>query len=275
MIDTNEQNILRRVKPFWRGRITMMALCCDLYGLVGFPHRRPREPLGIHAEEAVQASVAEGLREVYVPASLEDTPASPPNQVQWTWWSWSSETGSSWPDDDAQYRASNRNISLNASTNEAITESHQPTSSNLVEVSGLVKVVSAEDRARMVAFDLTLTPLQNLSNTILPEITEDFAYQHQRQLNHLHEMRPEAISGRANNTTFVPMLLADHLQAAGVDLTAQPTGWSYTIAVFGSEADEGTASRLMWMAHGELPNTSRQPSLDLALLTTWPSSSFP
>ena len=235
-----------------------------LVALLVFPGSAANEnPWAIHAEEAVQASVAEGLREVYVPASLEDTPASPPNQVQWTWWSWSSETGSSWPDDDAQYRASNRNISLNASTNEATTESHQPTGANLVEVSGLVKVVSAEDGARMVAFDLTLTPLQNLSNnTILYVVlTEDFAYdQHQRQLNHLvREMRPEVgFSVKANNTTsFVSMLPADHLQAAGVDLTAQPTGWSYTIAVFGSEADEGTASRLMWMAHGELPSPSQ------------------
>ena len=228
------------------------------------------EPWAIHAEEEVKSSSAVELREVYVPNSLEDTPLPPPNHVQWTWWSWSSETGSSWPDDDALYRASNRNISLNATSNEATTESHQHPTSSLVEVVGQVKVVSAEDRARMVAFDLELTPLQNLSNhTILYVVlTEDRAYdQHQRQLEHLvREMRPEVgFSVKANNTTsFVSMLPADHLEAAGVDLTTQPTGWSYTIAVFGSEDDSSTESRLLWMAHGDLPSPSQQVSANQA-----------
>ena len=227
-------------------------------------------PWAIHAEDEVQPSSADELREVYVPTSLEDTPVPPENHVQWTWWSWSEETGSSWPDDDALYRASNRNISLNASTNEATTESHQHPSLNLVEVSGLVKVVSAEDRARMVAFDLELTPLQNLSNhTILYVVlTEDLAFdQHQRQLQHLvREMRPEVgFSVKANNSTsFVSMLPADHLEAAGVDLEGQPTGWSYTIAVFGSEDDESMESRLLWMAHGELPSPSQHISANQA-----------
>ena len=60
-------------------------------------------PWAIHAENEVQFSSADELREVYVPISLKDTPVPAQNQVQWTWWSWSSETGSSWPDDDALY----------------------------------------------------------------------------------------------------------------------------------------------------------------------------
>ena len=246
--------------------VAMLALLMLLPGSAA-----NENPWAVHAEQEVLSSTAAELREVYVPTSLEDTPVSSSNHVQWTWWSWSTETGSSWPDDDALYRGSNRNISLNASTNEATTESHQHPSSNLVEVSGLVKVVSAEDRARMVAFDLELTPLQNLSNhTILYVVlTEDLAFdQHQRQLHHLvREMRPEVgFSVKANNTTsFVSMLPADHLEAAGVDLEDQPTGWSYTIAVFGSEDDESTESRLLWMAHGELPS----PSQDISANQAW------
>ena len=221
------------------------------------------EPWAIHAEEEIQVSNAKQLREVYVPASLQDTPEPASNYVQWTWWSWSEETGSSWPDDDALYRASNRNISLNASTNKATTETHERPPSELLELSGKVKVVSAEDRTRMVAFDLELTPQNNLSNhTILYVVlTEDLAFdQHQRELKHLvREMRPEvAFSVKANNTTsFVSMLPADHLEAAGVDLTSQPTGWSYTIAVFGSAAGENTETELLWMAHGELPSPAK------------------
>ena len=220
-------------------------------------------PWAIHAVDDVQVSDAQTLSEVYVTSSLLNTPEPTSNNVQWTWWSWSGETGSSWPDDDALYRASNRNISLNTSSMEATTESHQIPPTNLVDVSGQVKVVSAEDRERMVAFDLELTPLRNLSNhTILYVVlTEDLAFdQHQRQVNNLvREMRPEVgFSVKANNTTsFVSMLPADHLEAAGVHLEAEPTGWSYSIAVFGSESDGSTESSLLWLAHGELPSPAQ------------------
>ena len=64
----------------------------------------------------------------------------------------------------------------------------------MVELSGDVKVVSAEDRVRMVAFDLSITPLENLSNhTILYVVlTENIAEdQHRRQAEQLvREMRP-------------------------------------------------------------------------------------
>ena len=241
-------------------RLFFIALAC-LFLLPGSAANE--EPWAIHAEDEIRVSNAKQLREVYVPASLQDTPEPTSNHVQWTWWSWSDETGSSWPDDDALYRASNRNISLNSSTNEATTELHERPSTDLLHLNGKVKVVSAEDRIRMVAFDLELTPQRNLSNhTILYVVlTEDLAFdQHQRQLKHLvREMRPEvAFSVKANNTTsLVSMLPADHLDAAGVDLASQPTGWSYTIAVFGSEDSENTEMELLWMAHGELPSPSK------------------
>ena len=115
----------------------------------------------------------------------------------------------------------------------------------------------------MVAFDLEVTPLQNLSNhTILYVVlTEDRAVDvHQRTVHHLvRELRPEVgFSVKANNSTaFVSMLPADHLQAAGVDLQDEPNGWSYTVVVFGSEAETDLESRLLWMAHGPLPPRSK------------------
>ena len=72
------------------------------------------EAWAIHAHADISTSNAEGLQEIYAPMNLEDLPARTQGYVQWTWWSWSEETGSSWPDDDALYRASNRNLSLNA-----------------------------------------------------------------------------------------------------------------------------------------------------------------
>ena len=101
--------------------------------------------------------------------------------------------------------------------------------------------------------------MENLSNhTILYVVlTEDRAVdQHQRKMNHLvRELRPEVgFSVKANNaTSFVSMLPADHLAAAGVNLKEETTGWSYTVAVFGTGAEEENESRLLWMAHGSLP----------------------
>ena len=225
-----------------------------------------QQPWAVHAASELVESKAAGLEEVYVPASLSDVPEPQDDHVRWTWWSWSEETGSDWPDDDALYRASNRNLSLEANEGQITTEQHALPAVPMVTVTGEVRVVSAEDRARMVAFDLEVTPLQNLSNhTILYVVlTEDRAVDvHQRTVHHLvRELRPEVgFSVKANNSTaFVSMLPADHLQAAGVDLQGEPNGWSYTVVVFGGEAETDLESQLLWMAHGPLPSPQQTVS---------------
>ena len=229
------------------------------------------QPWAIHATDELKPSVADGLEEVYVASSLDNLPEASGDVVRWTWWSWSDETGSSWPDDDALYRASSRNLSVEANQTGSTVEMHALPTTSMLEVTGEVKVVSAEDGARMVAFDIEVMPLFNLSNhTILYVVlTEDRAAdQHLRQVNHLvRELRPEVgFSVKANNaTSFVSMLPADHLEAAGVDLKEVPTGWSYTVAVFGAGADEDNESRLLWMAHGTLPS----PQQDVSATQTW------
>ena len=171
------------------------------------------QPWAIHAAADLQPSTADGLEEVYAPASLSDISEPSDGQIRWTWWSWSEETGSSWPDDDALYRASSRNLTVEADRNEAVVETHNLPSEARISVAGEVKVVSAEDRMRMVAFELEVTPLENLSNhTILYVVlTEDRAVdQHQRKVDHLvRELRPEVgFSVKANKTTsFVSCLL--------------------------------------------------------------------
>ena len=217
------------------------------------------QPWAVHAVADLEPSQAKGLEELYAPASLSAMPEANDDRVRWAWWSWSEETGSSWPDDDALYRASSRNLTVQLAQETPTVETHDLPSEALISVAGEVKVVSAEDRARMVAFDLEVTPLENLSNhTILYVVlTEDRAVdQHQRKVNHLvRELRPEVgFSVKAHNaTSFVSMLPADHLAAAGVDLKEETTGWSYTVAVFGTGAEEENESRLLWMAHGSLP----------------------
>ena len=229
------------------------------------------QPWAVHAVADLEPSQAKGLEELYAPASLSAMPEANDDRVRWAWWSWSEETGSNWPDDDALYRASSRNLTVQLAQETPTVETHDLPSETLISVAGEVKVVSAEDRARMVAFDLEVTPLENLSNhTILYVVlTEDRAVdQHQRKVNHLvRELRPEVgFSVKANNaTSFVSMLPADHLAAAGVNLKEETTGWSYTVAVFGTGAEEENESRLLWMAHGSLP----APQQSVSATHTW------
>ncbi|MAF94009.1 hypothetical protein CMO85_05035 [Candidatus Woesearchaeota archaeon] len=228
------------------------------------------EAWAIHAEVDMTTLDEGGLSEVYMPLELAQDPSVPDDYIQWSWWSWSADTGSDWPDDDALYRASNRNISLNATASLPFVEHHPLASQETITLEGKVKVVSAEDRVRMVAFDIAITPQVNLSNhTILYVVlTENVAEdQQRRQVDHLvRELRPEvSFSVKANTTTeFVSMLPADHLEAAGVNLASHPTGWSYSVAVFGNEVGGNNTARLLALAHGDLPSPSIHSDLSQA-----------
>ena len=63
------------------------------------------QPWAVHAVADLEPSQAKGLEELYAPASLSAMPEANDDRVRWAWWSWSEETGSNWPDDDALYRA--------------------------------------------------------------------------------------------------------------------------------------------------------------------------
>jgi hypothetical protein len=99
----------------------------------------------------------------------------------------------------------------------------------VIDLSGTVKVVSAEDQWRFIVFELAITPQVNLSNQTIMYIvlTEDIATDHHRRqtTSLVRELRPEVgFSLKANNTTeMTTMLSADHLDAAGVNLEAGPT----------------------------------------------------
>ena len=114
------------------------------------------EAWAIHAEVDMTTLDEGGLSEVYMPLELAQDPSVPDDYIQWSWWSWSADTGSDWPDDDALYRASNRNISLNATASLPFVEHHPLASQETITLEGKVKVVSAEDRVRMVAFDIAI-----------------------------------------------------------------------------------------------------------------------
>ena len=218
------------------------------------------ETWSIYAHAPVPNEDMEVLREVFLATSLETRTAPSPTTVEWAWYSWSETSGSSWPKDDALYRQ--EHFGLNQSETEEHVVEHPRSPNNLMTVTGKVNVVAAEDYVRFVTFELSLTPTVNLSNQTLMYLvlTEDKAVDnHQRSTTNLvRELRPEvAFSLRANNTTeMTAMLSGEHLIAAGVDLIDQPTGWSYSIAVFGG-LEEAEELELLVLKSDRLPSPSR------------------
>jgi len=225
----------------------------------------------IHAYAPVPGEDAKVLRETFLSANME-APSRPSESatVDWVWWSWSDSTGSDWPNDDAMYRKQHFNLSSSTVNTTGHQVEHHRITTDLVDMTGRVNIVAAEDNARFVTFEVDITPRVNLSDQTLLYLvlTEDRARDvHLRHVNHLvRELRPEvAFSLKANNTTsMTAMLAADHLAAAGVDLTDQPTGWSYTIAMFGGTQGSETIE-LMLLKHDRLP----APMLHLTAAQKW------
>jgi len=225
----------------------------------------------IHAHAPVPDEDAEVLRETFLSADME-APSRPSKSatVDWVWWSWSESTGSDWPNDDAIYRQQHFNLSSSTVNATGHRVEHRRITTDLVDMNGRVNVVAAEDNVRFVTFELDITPRVNLSDQTLLYLvlTEDRARDvHHRQVDHLvRELRPEvAFSLKADNTTsMTAMLAADHLAAAGVDLTDQTTGWSYTIALFGGREGSET-SDLLLLKHDRLP----APTLHLTAAQKW------
>ena len=214
----------------------------------------------IHAEATVSETNIPVLEETFLPPNGgHPSVKASEGLVRWTWWSHSEETGSLWPDDDALYRANHLNLTPPGTGEDPIVKQHVLWSEETVRIEGTIRTVSAEDQTQFVLFELDITPLSNLSNQTLlyVALTENIAQdQHHRETNHLvRELRPEVgFSLTANNTTRMnAMLPADHLLAAGVDLGEEPTGWSYTLAMFGGTEDNASEIGLLALRHGALP----------------------
>jgi len=217
-------------------------------------------PWEIHAQQPLNSNDGLVLKEVFLDAEAKAPTEITSNDstIQWTWWRWSESTGSDWPDDDAVYRSSRLNLSSQEDLSDVITRTvHTPAT---VQMEGTVKVVSAEDQLRFITFHLDVTPLVNLSQETLLYVvlTETRAVDHHlRTTTHLvREMRPEVgFSLQANNTTSMTVLLpADHLQAAGVDLENQPTGWRYSLAMMGGVEGTDVDDQVLMLVSDTLPS---------------------
>ena len=108
------------------------------------------ETWSIYAHAPVPNEDMEVLREVFLATSLETRTAPSSTTVEWAWWSWSENSGSSWPKDDALYRQ--EHFGLDQSETEEHVVEHPRSPNNLMTVTGKVNVVAAEDYVRSVSY---------------------------------------------------------------------------------------------------------------------------
>lgn len=239
-------------------RIVMSILCACLVFL-------PSVTADTIQSKAELSSVQfDFLAEVFQPQTGLVEQTYNDSTIALSWWLWSDETGSNWPDDDAISRAETLAIEKNEtlkSLGEVRINSHFETpqaNMKLINVSGTVSTALVEE-GEAVLFDLAITPKVNLSSTTLMYlvISKNYATDHHgRQMEHLiMEWKPEiGFSNREGNTTNKQYLIEpEHLRAAGVDFDAEPRVWSYSIIFFGHQEGEGE-TQLLSLYHGQVPD---------------------
>ena len=198
------------------------------------------------------------------------------DMVSLSWWLWSDETNSNWPDDDAKSRANSYKLNLDSQSgsvsyfNQYSTETEASNNSSkindlmpLIDLTGEVIVAEGETDIWYIRMPIEMTPLVNLTDDTLLYIflsQKNAVDHHDRVINNLiYDMKPEVgFSIKADNTTSVEWIISsEHLEAAGVDLKQYPYGWQLTMAFFGAiESDNGT-EQLLSLHHFDIPAKSQ------------------
>ncbi len=214
----------------------------------------------------------EVLMECFVAITTDDCDAASDNTVVLNWWSYSDETNSNWPDDDAKARAGELFVNLTKDDAQIIINeeiSSQQANDNRNEIDNLLPVVSLvgelniyqELDGHRIDIPIEMTPLVNFSDSTIMYIylTKEYSIDdHNRRLTNLvYEMKPEfGFSNQANNSTQTTWSLSEsHLTAAGVDFADSPYGWSVTFALFG-ELEDGDTNQLLYLNQVELATQS-------------------
>ena len=253
-----------------------------------------------------------GKEIVLVEQFIEDTPNADDNEnldmwreynnrddvLPLSWWLWSDETDSDWPDDDAKARSGqlamqpqsqdqaqyvlNSNVEQYQDIDKAIQQARNLSIQEIVlELSGEIILTINQKGEYEIKIQAELEPLVNLSDDTMLYIflSEDNAEdEHGRQVKNLiRDMKPEVgFSVKANNVTNTTWIIPkDHMTAAGVDLQEKPLGWHITLAFFGSVEGDDETTRLLALYNSPLPNKWSNPQSSdflmpvmLILLTT-------
>jgi len=182
------------------------------------------------------------------------------------WWRYSEQTGSSWPDDDANLRAGNMGVELNESRS-IINGNNSEHRQHLIDVEGTFSIRSDLDEQYYLVANLTVTPLVDLRNDVIMQllfVEENSEDNHGRELSYLvRDLTSEVGFYRTGgNTSEVNVTVSyEHLFAAGVDLSDERYGWNVLIVVMGAEYDSIDPPGVIAMYETSVPTSSEELSL--------------
>ena len=216
------------------------------------------------------------FEECFIELDLSDNCSHDSDSITLSWWLWSDQTNSDWPDDDAKSRSGIYNLSSNSdfesvsffnqyeSKTEAIENySKIDSSMPIINLAGEIIIVEGETGPWYIRMPIEMTPTQNLTDDTLLYIflsKQNAIDMHGRvSANLIYDMKPEVGFGiKANNTTSAEWIISsEHLYAAGIDFEEDPYGWQITMAFFGSVESDNSSEQLLSMHHFDLPFKSQ------------------
>ena len=182
------------------------------------------------------------------------------------WWRYSDQTGSTWPDDDANLRAGNMGIELNESRS-ILNGNNSEQRQHLIDVEGTFSIRSDIEEQYYLFADLTVAPLVDLRNDVIMQflfVDENSEDNHGRELSYLvRDLSSEAGFYRtAGNVSNVNVTVSyEHLFAAGVDLSEERYGWKVLIVVMGAKADSIDPPGAIALYETSVPTSSENVGL--------------
>ncbi|MAW23050.1 MAG: hypothetical protein CMA16_06390 [Euryarchaeota archaeon] len=195
-----------------------------------------------------------------------DCMATTDDDIVVQWWRYSDQTGSTWPDDDANLRAGNMGVELNESRS-ILNGNNSEQRQHLIDVEGTLSIRSDLEEQYYLFADLTVAPLVNLRNDVIMQflfVDENSEDNHGRELSYLvRDLSSEVGFYRtAGNVSNVNVTVSyEHLFAAGVDLSEERYGWKVLIVVMGAEADSVNPPGAIAVYETSVPTSSENVGL--------------
>ena len=182
------------------------------------------------------------------------------------WWRYSDQTGSTWPNDDANIRAGTMGVNLNESRS-IINGNGSEQRQHLVEVEGTLSIRSELEGQHFIVANLTVEPLVDLRDDVVMQfliVEENSVDNHGRYLSYLvRDLSSEVGFYRTdNNLSSVNVSISyEHLIAAGVDLSEEGYGWKVLIVVVGAAAESSEAPGVIALYATSVPTSSETLTL--------------
>ena len=224
----------------------------------------------IHIEWEIEQPIESDRRYVehFPSSSVEclDCIETTDDDVVVQWWRYSDQTGSSWPDDDANLRAGNMGVELDESRS-IINGNNSEQRQHLVDVKGTFSIRSDLDDQYYLVANLSVTPLVDLRNDVIMQllfVEEDSEDNHGRELAYLvRDLTSEVGFYRTSgNTSNADVTVSyEHLFAAGVDLSEEVYGWKVLVVVMGAESNSTEPPGAIAVYETSVPTSSEEVAL--------------